>query len=176
MPPGPTIRRHRSKQDYRTEVAFLAAVRARLGIVDFTIDLAADRRNRVTREYFSRTNSALDHRSWHEFIGRGWGWLNPPFDTIEPFAERCARTALHGGKVAFLVPASTGSNWFRDYVFGHALVLLLNGRITFEGAEDPYPKDLLLALYGAPFMPHDQRVEVWTWKPERTRKARGVAR
>lgn len=168
---GPTIRRHVSKQDYRTEVAFLQTVRERLGIVDFTIDLAADRRNRVTREYFSKTNSALDHRTWHRFTFGGWGWLNPPFGNIDPWAERCARTALHAGKVAFLVPAAVGSNWWRDYVHGHALVLLLNGRITFQGETHGYPKDLCLCLYG-----EQPAYEIWTWKPARTRANREVTK
>lgn len=154
-----------------TPVEFLRAVRTRLDIEDFSIDLAADRRNRVTREYFSARNSALDHRTWHEFTGRGWGWLNPPFGDIAPFAERCARTALHGGKVALLVPAAVGANWFRDFVDGHALVLFLNGRIQFVGSADPYPKDLILCLYGL-----DPGYVVWTWKPETTRKRKELVR
>ena len=60
--------------------------------------------------------------------------------------------------MAFLVPAAVGSNWFRDYVDGKALVLLLNGRLSFDGA-GPYPKDCILCLYGI-----EPGYEVWSWR------------
>ena len=58
------------------------------------------------------------------------------------------------------MPASVGSNWFRDHVFQKSLVLFLNNRIKFVGAKDAYPKDCIIAAYGfgAPGF------EMWRWQ------------
>jgi hypothetical protein len=67
---------------------------------------------------------------------------------------------LFDTKIALLVPASVGSNWYRDYVDRYAYVLFLNGRIDFIPGE-PYPKDCMLVLYGYSNKPGNR---VWTWR------------
>jgi phage N-6-adenine-methyltransferase len=165
----PAQRRGRSKQDYSTPDVFIAAVKRRLGIEAFECDLAADATNTKAPRYFSlATIDALDPKShWGHAIGDGWGWLNPPFDRIDPWVERCAATASAGPtKIALLVPASVGANWFLRHVWRHprAGVLFLNGRLAFiEGKpEELYPKDCMLVLYGSSFTGCD----VWTWRRE----------
>lgn len=162
----PAQRPHRSRQGYTTPESFLAAVRARLGITHFQHDFAATRLNSKGATYWGIAHNSLAQppRAWKEAVGRGWGWLNPPFTDIAPWAERCAQAAMLGTKIAFLTPASVGANWFRDYVDGHATVLLLNGRLAFT--DSPYPKDCILSLYGADLPIPSQRpsqYEVWTW-------------
>lgn len=147
----------RSKQDYQTPSAFLAAVKHRLSIVTFDIDLAASGQNTAARRYYSEAQNALV-QPWK--VGLGWNWLNPPFANIGPWAERAWLQSQEGAQTAMLVPAGVGANWFRDFVHGKAQVLLLNGRITFVGETMPYPKDCCLLLYG----PHVTPVyTVWTW-------------
>jgi phage N-6-adenine-methyltransferase len=150
----------RSRQTYATPIEFVTAVRRHLGIENFAIDLAADETNTVASRYFDEAMDSLS-LPWDE-LWEGWAWLNPPFSHIGPWAKKCAECRQ---KVAFLVPAGVGANWFRDYVDGRAKVLLLNGRICFDG-KDPYPKDCILALYGV-----TPGYEVWTWAgPARGRK------
>ena len=156
MSTGAALARHQSKQDYATPRAFLDLVRTLLGIDAFTVDLAATTDNAVCSRFISPEENALRYQVWP--IPEGWGWLNPPFNDIAPWAERCARTARNGGKIAFLVPAAVGANWFRDDVQGHALVYALNGRLSFDG-KNPYPKDCILCLYGAP-----PGFAVWNWR------------
>lgn len=151
---GPTMRRHRSKQDYRTPKDFLIAVRKRLKIDNFTIDLAATKSNRICEAYVSPKDDALS-LSWRLLIGSGWGWLNPPFNNIAPWAARCASTRR---RIAFLTPASVGANWFLDSVAQDAFVLFLNGRLNFT--DEPYPKDCMLSLYGT----GRTGVEIWDWR------------
>jgi hypothetical protein len=74
-----------------------------------------------------------------------------------------------------LIPAGVGSNWWRDYVHNKAMVLLLNGRITFGGCPpnpktgkvDAYPKDCALLLYSPEnkfYIDHgDAAYDVWSW-------------
>jgi phage N-6-adenine-methyltransferase len=154
----------RSKQDYNTPPEFIEAVMKRLKIDSFDCDLAADDNNALCDIYYTAEMSALpDDISWH--WGSGWNWLNPPFDQIGKFAFKAAVQSRRGVKIAMLVPASVGANWFRDYVHGLAgvQVLFLNGRITFVGCKDPYPKDCMLVLYGGRKSPFHQPYDVWSW-------------
>lgn len=162
----------RSKQDYATPKDFIAAVKKRLGITEFAHDFAADRRNRKAETFFSRKDSAFNYSPLEWAVASGldnamghdsWGWLNPPFDDIAPWANRASLCKDEGGQIAMLVPASVGSNWFRDHVDGHALVLALNGRLAFM-LDQPtwlYPKDCILCLYSELLTPG---FEVWDWR------------
>jgi hypothetical protein len=61
-------------------------------------------------------------------------------------------------RIFFLVPAGVGANWFARHVDKKALVLFLNGRLSFDGIA-PYPKDCILACYGL-----KPGYEVWPWR------------
>jgi phage N-6-adenine-methyltransferase len=157
----------RSKQDYRTPNDFIAAVKRRLGIVEFAIDLAANASNAQAKRWLGPDSAlqvdALAAPNWARYCAFGWGWLNPEFKNIDPWAQRCAAAAAEGGHVAFLVPAGVGANWYRDHVDGKALVLALNGRLAFMPDQPDwlYPKDCILALY-SPLVPAG--FEVWSWR------------
>lgn len=161
----------RSKQDYATPDDFIAAVKVKLGITRFAHDFAADASNRKAPTHFDIEMDALSVPRWELSLRANccpvsrecWGWLNPPFKRIAPWAMRCAMTREAGGQMAFLVPAAVGSNWFKQYVHGHALVLALNGRIHFDPTRPTwgFPKDCILALYSPHILPG---FDVWTWK------------
>lgn len=153
MSTGPTINRHKSKQDWATPTAFIEAVEKRFGKI--AVDLAASAENAKNFRYFDEDTNSLV-QSWHQLEGNLW--LNPPFSNIAPWAKKCAEEASLGATILFLTPASIGSNWFRDFVHRKALVLALNGRLTFIGATAPYPKDCVLAAYG-----YSPGFEVWNW-------------
>lgn len=156
-----------SKQDYATPEVFIHAIRARLGITEFVFDFAAtDVGNAKGADFWNEADDSLSKSAedWVYNLQGGWGWLNPPYSNIGSWAERCLKTAQAGGKVAFLVPASVGANWYRDFVHGKALVLALNGRLAFM-ADKPkwlYPKDCICCLYGV-----TPGFEVWEWRGEK---------
>jgi len=152
----------RSKQNYETPWPFVEIVKRRLGIDEFDIDLAADETNTKAPVWLTAQEDALSlDVPWR---AEGWCWLNPPFANIGAWARKCAEAAADlDTRIAFLVPASVGSNWYRDYVHkAHARALFLNGRITFVGEQDPFPKDLMLVLYQY----GNQGNDVWSWKAE----------
>lgn len=155
----------RSRQDYGTPPEFLAAVKARLGIRLFAFDFACnfDGSNAKGLDWY--ISDALAEDDWAaQLLGEDdWGWLNPEYADIAPWAARCAEVREAGGQIALLVPAGIGANWFREHVHGKALVLALNGRLTFEGCTAPYPKDCILALYSPQIAPG---FDVWRWKAE----------
>jgi hypothetical protein len=160
---GPTIKRGHSKQDYGTPQEFLRAVKRLLGIQYFAIDLAATKVNTCAPVWLG-PDVGIDslQAEWTELLNGGWGWLNPPFSNIAPWAAKCRAEAMKGAKIAFLVPASVGSNWYRDSVHDVAEVLFLNGRLTFVGETQPFPKDCLLALYD--HETYRASHDVWKWK------------
>jgi site-specific DNA-methyltransferase (adenine-specific) len=184
---GASFARGGSKQDYQTPKAFMDAVVERFGPIAF--DLAAHQGNHQVPSYFG-PGSPLGEDSltqdWTKL--RGNLWLNPPYDDIAPWAEKCAAsrgTHFDDRRILFLVPASVGAVWFDEHVHGHALVLGLVGRLTFvgtprveigsavlpglgldvasdvldaDGPQDPYPKDLILAVYSEP-----PGFDTWRW-------------
>lgn len=147
----------KSKQDYQTPPELLDAVREELGITQFTMDLAADDTNHICPDYFTTEVDAFDF-TWAR---GGWNWLNPPFGNIRPWVKKAWEETSHGARTAVLVPASVGSNWWKNWVHGKAGVLFLNGRVQFVGAEGLYPKDCAILLY----KPHTVGgYAVWSWK------------
>lgn len=154
--------KHSSKQDYGTPPAFIAASLRRLRIIRYKFDFAADATNHKAAEYWGEASNSLERNAeeWAAKVHGGWGWLNPPFKDITPWARKCAEAEDAGAHIAFLVPASVGANWFSDYVHQRALVLALNGRLDFiPGAM--YPKDCMLCLFGPTVSPG---FDVWSWR------------
>lgn len=154
----------RSRQDYGTPPEFLAAVRARFSLVEFDCDLAARADNAVCPSFISPEENALV-QPWKR--GDGWNWLNPPFADIAPWVERAVSQCREfGARTMVLIPAAVGSNWWRDWVHQKADVQFLNGRLTFVGCEDPYPKDCALLLYTPVELACGGYYDVWNWREQ----------
>ncbi len=128
----------KSVQEVKTPAEFLAAVRWRFG--EFSWDLAADETNHVTPKWFGPGSTQNTDSFAHCWMGLPGGlmWLTPPFRKIAPWAAKCAEVASEamGRRIALLVPAAVGSNWFAKYVDKQALVLFLSPRLNFNG--DPF--------------------------------------
>ncbi len=147
--------RGKSKQDYATPPDFMQAIHRRFGEPAF--DLAASTANsKCDVAFFSEADDSLT-QEWHRISG--WLWLNPPFDNIAPWAEKCRKESAMGARILFLTPASIGANWFADYVYGGAVVLALQGRLCFDGIA-PYPKDCMLSVFSNGL----SGFGVWKWK------------
>lgn len=154
---GASFARGKSKQDYATPWGFIRACEKTYGPITFDLAASAENSKAPADHFFDKEDDSLI-QPWHTIPGILW--LNPPFDRIAPWADKCFRESLLGAKIFFLTPASVGSNWFRDHVHRRAMVLALNGRITFEGAKDPYPKDCILSVYGI----ERPGFDVWDWQ------------
>ena len=156
--PMPAQKPGRSKQDYQTPPEFLQAVKQRLHIRDFALDVAASDSNHVAPLYYTEESNGLE-MSWT--LAGGWIWCNPPYAHIAPWVNKAAHEAANGAQIAMLVPASVGANWWASYVEGYAYQCYLNGRLTFVGETAPYPKDCALLLYHPwGFTGH----EIWYWR------------
>ena len=150
---GPTIDRKNSRQDYETPWKLIWRIETKFN-VRFDFDLAASPRNARALNYFTEEDDSLS-LEWPTYKTC---WLNPPFKNIGKWAEKCYKNRFQS-KIFFLTPASVGSNWFRDFVYQKAMVIVLNGRITFEGEKDPYPKDCMISIFGLPY-----DFKIWSWE------------
>lgn len=176
----------KSKQDYGTPQDFLKAIKARLYIKAFAFDFACDLQNKKGLRGWTETDNSLAKtpKEWAAQVpilsngNTNWGWLNPPFGNIHEWVWRCLEAMNHGARIAFLVPASVGSNWYRDFIHEQHGVqtLFLNGRLCFiedwqhtinpktgefYTSEPLYPKDCICVLFGTD---RPYNADVWTWK------------
>jgi phage N-6-adenine-methyltransferase len=168
---GASLNRHNSETSVGTPQAFVDACARRYGSI--CIDLAADDQNTKCNRFLSEREDSLK-QDWagcihvaHSQSQKSLGiegttaWLNPPYDDIGKWAKKADESRA---RVIMLVPASVGTNWFRDYVHLKHPVDVLNGRIQFDGHTQPYPKDLMLCLFG--FARQLRRVTLDVWTPE----------
>ncbi len=171
MPPQ---RPGKSVQAVGTPRALLRAVKRRLGIRDFDVDLAANRHNYVCDTWYGPGSPAVDHRDslaswvrWQPRMCDGWSWLNPPFADIWPWLRKAKReSSRYGARIAVLVPLSI-AEWWVDHVHDDCVILLLVGRVTFRGHAKPYPKDCVILLYGSGL---PAGYYLWKWRGERHAK------
>lgn len=178
----------RSEQVVGTPWALIRAIERRWGLL--SVDLAATPQNTKAPKFLGPPLNSLEE-PWHELAG-GLLWLNPPFENLGAWAEKCRQEAALGARIIMLTPASVGAGWFveqvcgrqahDDYEIAHARVIVLAGRIAFQGCHvrhpkghelagqrrcvDPcegcsaYPKDCMLTLWGL----EEPGFEVWRWR------------
>ncbi len=150
-----------NNQAVETPQVFIDAVEDRFGKLN--VDLAATFSNTKCNMYLGENSKFCEDSlsyDWSNLSGNLW--LNPEFKRIKPWAKKASDTRLRGNsKIIILTPASVGTNWFRDYVYRKAKVIFLNGRITFVGEKDSFPKDLMLFVFGL-----TPCFDVWQWKKQ----------
>jgi phage N-6-adenine-methyltransferase len=148
-----------SRQDYGTPPEFLRAVERDFHVTRWELDLAAHAGNAICERWYGPAGIAADsfQADWKL---AGDLWLNQPFEDIAPWITKSAHT-IRQGRIFQLAPASVGSNWYTGMVHGRAHVVAVAPRLTFVGCCDPYPKDLVLMVWGAV----KGGFSTWRWKP-----------
>ncbi len=137
--------------------SFIHACARRFGMI--SVDLAASPENAKAPVFYTEADDSL-MKPWAKEFPGGNLWLNPPFKNIAPWASKCfGESRERAGLILMLVPASIGSAWFASFVHNKAQVLALP-RMTFEGHPTPYPKDLMLCVYGMGFSGFD----IWDYR------------
>lgn len=156
----PAQRPGESEQVVRTPPEFLRAVERRFGPIRF--DLAATAENSVAGEnYFGPGSKHGEDALGYSWLLPGVLYCNHPFGDSDIWTPKAREEGARGARVHMLMPAAVSSNWFRDNVYRHALVLFLNPRLRFVGHTADYPKDMALAVFGPWVAPG---MDVWRWK------------
>jgi phage N-6-adenine-methyltransferase len=133
-------------------------VQERFGEIKY--DLAASEDNYVSEHlYFDEKVDSLT-QNWHKLDGLMW--CNPPFANIEPWVRKAADSVRMNPRIQLLMllPASVGSNWYKDYGLGYSQTMFLNPRLTFKECDDPYPRDCMILYYHGAM----QGQSIWKWK------------
>lgn len=59
-------------------------------------------------------------------------FVNPPYGKeINKWAEKCHKEAKKGTVIVMLVPVRTSTRWFHNWIYGHAEIRLLKGKLKF---------------------------------------------
>lgn len=82
---------------------------------------------------------------------RGTVFCNPPYGRALPFwMAKCRREAAPGrATVIALIPARPDAGWWHEHLVGHADIILLRGRIRFQGADNSAPFPSAIAMWAA---------------------------
>lgn len=77
-------------------------------------------------------------------------WCNPPYSNVREWVAKGYQEAMHPGTVVvMLLPASTDTRWYWDYVFGRSEVRFIKGRLRFSGSNANAPFASMLVIYRA---------------------------
>lgn len=159
---GPTIRRGKSAQDVETPNEFITALFRKFGYI--RADLACTTANKkLPRGLCHDEGTDSLTVDWTAYLDGRPGYLNPPFDPVEPWVAKCAIEYQRGARILLLCRASIDANWWWDYVQLNAVVYALTPRIKFVGAEQGYPSPLVLCTFnvlGTPGGP----IQRWRWR------------
>ena len=157
---GATLNRGESAQDIETPDELIRAVCWKFGRP--RIDLAATIDNRKFPQFIGPGEDSLTV-DWRTRLNSEIGWLNPPFDPIEPWVAKCAEEYQKGAKILLLCRGSIDSNWWWSYIQPNAVVYALTPRVTFVGQKQGYPSPLVLATFNVLGTPGGPILR-WRWK------------
>ena len=100
--------------------------------VTFIRDLCSSKENHICAEFYTEKQDCR-YRSWRLTWENQANWCNPPYGTgIIPDLARLAHRIRNKTNTVFLVPCNkTDQKWFHEYAVGSALILFVEGRISF---------------------------------------------
>ena len=101
-------------------------------VFGFTVDVCASHGNAKCERYYTVNEDGLAQDWSSEVV-----WMNPPYArfVIDKWMRKAYESARDGGAtVVCLIPSSTSTNWWHDYV-ERAEYRFVRGRIKFGGAK-----------------------------------------
>ena len=112
------------KDNWRTPKKFFEELNKEF---NFDLDACADDKNALCKDYFSKENSCLD---------QNWGgrtvFMNPPYGrNISQFIEKAFNEKERAKTIVMLLPARTDTKYFHNYIYNHAEIRFVKGRLKF---------------------------------------------
>ena len=162
----PKTNRHKSRQDHPTPWEFVSALEKRFGLI--AVDLASTARDAKAGRFISPKENSFK-QDWTNLLNGENGYLNPEWDPITPWVEKCIEEKLKGGRFTVLSQASIDSDWYWA-MEKHCCVYTLKSRIRFEGSKHVYPKPLILSAFNLKHEPGPtiergkNGLYRWNWK------------
>lgn len=134
-----------NKEDWETPQNFYDRLNAEY---HFKWDLAASDDNAKCNCYFTRDDNSLK-QDWAGLSGNLF--LNPPYGRqLKLWVRKAATTKLKAKQnLVMLIPSRTDTSYWHDYIFNHAEIGFLRGRLKFEvggvgGDSAPFPSAIVI--------------------------------
>lgn len=113
----------------------------------FELDPCCEIHTAKCKLFFTESDDGLS-KSWAGFRAV---FVNPPYSrgNIDKWMAKCKKEASQGVVIVALIPVSTSSKWWHDYVWKHSIIRYYKGRIRFKGAPFTAPFSSAIAIYNA---------------------------
>lgn len=111
----------------------------------FTLDPCCRVETAKAARYYTRIENGLVY-DWRGQVV----FVNPPYsgDNLKQWVEKCYFESLKPKtKVVALLPVSTSSRWFHDFIYGKAEIRFLKGRVRFVGAPYTAPFSSMIVIW-----------------------------
>lgn len=88
-------------------------------------------------------NGLSEDHDWEDLAEGDLIVVNPPYNNIAPWAERCALEAAKGAIVVLIVPNRGETDWWQRAAESSNLIITIRGRVAFlkDGVPDPNPTE-----------------------------------
>jgi len=123
-------------QTTATPWEFVKAVENEFGI-KFAYDMAGSEENKKAPIVFTELHDSLSLPDWPR---DGWIWLNPPFNNVGKWADKCLIESKKGAKIISIWPLSGDLNMIDAWRF--AGIHIIHGRIW------PLVRGCMLIVWG----------------------------
>lgn len=121
---------------WETPAAFFRALDAEF---HFTVDVCAVPDNAKCKVFYTPEQDGLV---------QNWGgccWCNPPYGReIGKWVKKAAEAEC---TVVMLLPARTDTAWFHDYIYGHAEIRFVRGRLKFGDSKNSAPFPSMVVIF-----------------------------
>lgn len=108
----------------------------------FDLDVCAIPENAKTARFYTPDQDGLT-LPWNGVV-----WCNPPYGRqIGKWVERASLFRSLGSTIVMLLPARTDTKWFHEYIYGHAEIRFLRGRLRFGGVSSPAPFPSMIVVF-----------------------------
>lgn len=130
--------------DWPTPRDYFAALHAEFA---FTVDACASPENACLSRFWTEGDEGLMQPWQGERV-----YMNPPYGRQLPrWIEKAWNEQGHADLIVALIPARTDTHYWHRYIFGHAEIRFLRGRLTFEGAVNVAPFPVAVVIWRHPF-------------------------
>lgn len=105
----------------------------------FTCDVCAIKENAKCAKYYTPEQDGLK-QEWD-----GVCWMNPPYGkAIGKWVKKAAESKT---TVVCLLPATTDTKWFHEYIYGKAEIRFVKGRIKFGNSKNSAPFPSMVVIF-----------------------------
>lgn len=109
----------------------------------FNLDPCATKENHKCEDFYTIEQDGLSH----DWEGR-CVFCNPPYSRIAQWVRKCYEEAKKPNTtVVMLIPARTDTRYFHDYIYHHAEIRFIKGRLRFNDEKKGAPFPSMVVIY-----------------------------